>query len=121
MGYAFRVRIWNEREVRILKQLKRKTEADALELARFHRPQHTAAMWALAQKFPSMGEALRLCKRWASAHLVAAGRCGSAAAAGGLDAGAGGHGQGQGLSEEAIELLVAHCYTSGGYLKADIW
>jgi len=39
LGYAFRVRIWNEREVRLLKQLKRRSEADALELARFHRPQ----------------------------------------------------------------------------------
>ena len=72
LGYAFRVRIWNEREVRLLRQLKRKSEADALELARFHRAQHTAAISALAHKFPSMGEALRLCKQWTCVHFLAA-------------------------------------------------
>ena len=109
LGYAFRVRIWNEREVRLLRQQKRKPEADALELARFHRAQHTAAISALAHKFPSMGEALRLCKQWTCVHFLAA----HAASVDGERGGGGGGGAGaDGLSEEAVELLVAHCYTS---------
>ena len=75
LGYAFRVRIWNEREVRLLHQLKRKSEAEALEIARFHRPQHAAAISALAHKFPSMAEAVRLCKRWLSVQMLAATPC----------------------------------------------
>ena len=101
LGYAFRVRIWNQRQVRTLQQLKRKSEGEALELARFHRPQHTQVIFALVHKFPSMGETLRLCKRWAALHLLSA----PPASSDGKSVG------GDGLSEEALELLVAHCYT----------
>ena len=43
-----------KRDLRVLTTcLQRKPEADALELARFHRAQHTAAISALAHRFPN--------------------------------------------------------------------
>jgi len=57
-------------------------------------------------RFPAMTEALRLCKQWTCLHFLAAHSANGDGEPRGAAAGA------DGLSEEAVELLVAHCFTT---------
>eukprot|EP00041_Stephanoeca_diplocostata_P025918 m.690451 g.690451 ORF g.690451 m.690451 type:complete len:1159 (+) comp22850_c1_seq1:187-3663(+) len=68
-------------------------DAAATELERFfwHLPRHTAAMHAVQMQHRSFGAAVRLAKRWASAHLLL-----------GEHAGA--------VSDAAVELVMAALY-----------
>ncbi|EKX49904.1 hypothetical protein GUITHDRAFT_104301 [Guillardia theta CCMP2712] len=69
-GYAFRLYIWNNREVKLLKAMGEKAEAIMLEEEFFHRPQHVASLVAVSQKFPAMPGTLRLCKRWVASSFL---------------------------------------------------
>jgi len=88
-GFAFRLRIWNDREVRLLRALGRQPEATIIERNAFHKAQHAASVVATAQRFPALGETVRLAKRWAGSQRLSSA-----------------------LSDEALELLVAHCFLS---------
>ena len=85
-GFAFRLRVWNDRETRLLRALGRRAEAEALERDRFARAQHAAAVVAAAQRFPALGETARLAKRWAAGQRLSGELC-----------------------DEALELLVVQC------------
>ena len=74
-GFAFRLRVWNDRETRLLRALGRRAEAEALERDRFARAQHAAAVVAAAQRFPALGETARLAKRWAAGQRLSGELC----------------------------------------------
>jgi U3 small nucleolar RNA-associated protein 22 len=102
-GFAFRARIYHDREQTLLERLiadrntpeyKRKHFQTALHhhLKRFvHAPRHHAALHALHHRYPSYSHTTRLVKRWLNAHWLAP------------------H-----ISPEAIELLCAHVYLDAG-------
>ncbi|KAL3630291.1 hypothetical protein CASFOL_023275 [Castilleja foliolosa] len=88
-GYAFRLRILHERGLSLVKsqggaQIKRVLSSDK---KLFLRGQHSSMINGLRGRYPIYGPVVRLAKRWISAHLFS-----------------------NSLSEEAIELLVAHLF-----------
>ena len=115
-GWAFRARIWHDREATLLdsiindqphvpKALRRKItgeearERQAAALAhevytrRFiHGPRHHRAIAALSHRFAAFAGTVRLVKRWFAAHWLLCGH----------------------VSEEAVELLCAHVFLMPG-------
>ncbi|KAB5547640.1 hypothetical protein DKX38_011046 [Salix brachista] len=89
-GYAFRLKILHERGLSLVKreigsdQGKRVSSADQ---KLFVHSQHSSMINGLQGVFPIYGPVVRLAKRWVASHMFSA--C---------------------LSEEAIELLVAHLF-----------
>ncbi|KAK6150894.1 hypothetical protein DH2020_015826 [Rehmannia glutinosa] len=88
-GYAFRLKILHERGLSLVKrqggaQMKRVLSSDK---KLFLRGQHSSMVNGLRGRYPIYGPVVRLAKRWVSAHLFS-----------------------NSLSEEAIELLVAHLF-----------
>ncbi|KAI3451695.1 hypothetical protein Pfo_008360 [Paulownia fortunei] len=88
-GYAFRLKILHERGLSLVKrqggaQMKRVLSSDK---KLFLRGQHSSMVNGLRGCYPIYGPVVRLAKRWVSAHLFS-----------------------NSLSEEAIELLVAHLF-----------
>lgn len=78
-GYAFRARVYHERERTLLSQLPTYTPAEILEvqnMLKHHstrfvaKPKHHSAISALQNAFPALGTAIRLTKRWFRAHLL---------------------------------------------------
>lgn len=78
-GYAFRARIYHERERTLLSQLPTNTPAEiqhVQEMLKHHttrfiaKPQHHSAISALQNAFPALGTAIRITKRWFRAHLL---------------------------------------------------
>ncbi|TXT04376.1 hypothetical protein VHUM_04143 [Vanrija humicola] len=110
-GVAFRIRVYHEREKKLLEQAlepplpgvprqlpppPRKLVVPALakNVRRFqHLPAHHAALAPLHHRFPTFSTAVRLLKRWAAAHMLSS------------------H-----LQPEALELLVAHRFLEPGAL-----
>ncbi|EIW56105.1 Nrap protein [Trametes versicolor FP-101664 SS1] len=115
-GWAFRARIWHDREATLLDRIindqphvpkalrQAKTGEDArdrqlalhareLYTRRFiHAPRHHRAIAALYHRFPAFANTVRLTKRWFAAHWLL-------------------HGH---VSEEAVELLCAHVFLRTG-------
>ncbi|KAI0916701.1 hypothetical protein AcV5_003115 [Taiwanofungus camphoratus] len=114
-GWAFRARIWHDREAVLLeriiddkphvpKHLKRKTGVDAKERQaalearniyhrRFiHAPRHHRAIAALCHRFTSFSGTVRLVKRWLASHWLLCGH----------------------VSEEVAELLCASVFLRHG-------
>ena len=113
-GWAFKARIWHEREGKLLEQLVavKKTlpngvkkpptpgepgstdkahgqEAFSLYIGRFiHAPKHHRAIATLIHIFPAYAGTVRLAKRWLSSHWLLSGH----------------------VREEAVELLCAHVF-----------
>lgn len=89
-GYAFRLKILHERGLSLVK---RETGSDqgkqvsSADQKLFVRSQHSSMINGLQGVFPIYGPVVRLAKRWVASHMFSA--C---------------------LSEEAIELLVAHLF-----------
>uniref|UniRef100_A0A803Q1Y2 Nucleolar protein 6 n=1 Tax=Cannabis sativa TaxID=3483 RepID=A0A803Q1Y2_CANSA len=89
-GYAFRLKIWHERGLSLLK---RETESDQVKRVYstdkelFFRSQHSNMINGLQSRYPVYGPVARLAKRWVASHLFST--C---------------------LVEEAIELLVAYLF-----------
>ncbi|CAG8794660.1 9752_t:CDS:2, partial [Racocetra persica] len=81
-GFAFRCRIYNEREMTLLdrgikdkisSQLKKDTYTKALEREKrmfVEIPMHTLQIQTLCNKWPSLSLTIRLTKRWFSTHLL---------------------------------------------------
>ncbi|CUA70802.1 U3 small nucleolar RNA-associated protein 22 [Rhizoctonia solani] len=74
-GFAFRLRIYHDREKTLLDGMMESSPGakDALRLhqTRFiHMPRHHAAVAALSHRFPSYAPTVRLVVRWLGAHLV---------------------------------------------------
>lgn len=115
-GWAFRARIWHDREATLLDRIindqphvpkalrQAKTGEDARErqlalharelyTRRFiHAPRHHRAIAALYHQFPAFANTVRLTKRWFAAHWLLRGH----------------------VSEEAVELLCAHVFLRTG-------
>lgn len=115
-GWAFRARIWHDREATLLdriingqshipKALRRNItgeearerqaalEARDVYLRRFiHAPRHHRAIAALSHKFPAFAGTVRLTKRWLASHWLLCSH----------------------VSEEAAELLCAHLFVRTG-------
>lgn len=89
-GYAFRLKILHERSVSLIKkpignnQVKQSISTDKLI---FYRGQHSSMINGLQGRFPIYGPVVRLVKRWVASHLFSTS-----------------------LTEEAVELLVAHLF-----------
>ncbi|KAG8383986.1 hypothetical protein BUALT_Bualt04G0070800 [Buddleja alternifolia] len=88
-GYAFRLKILHERGLSLVKkqggaQTKHVLSSDKRV---FLRGQHSSMINGLRGRYPVYGPVVRLAKRWVSAHLFS-----------------------NSLTEEAIELLVAHLF-----------
>ncbi|KAL8044894.1 hypothetical protein ABFX02_08G076200 [Erythranthe guttata] len=88
-GYAFRLKILHERGLGLVKrqggaQMKRVLSSDK---KLFLRGQHASMINGLRGRYPIYGPVVRLAKRWVAAHLFS-----------------------NKLSDEAIELLVAHLF-----------
>ncbi|CAA0839558.1 Unknown protein [Striga hermonthica] len=88
-GYAFRLKILHERGLSLVKrqggaQNKRVLSSDK---KLFLRSQHSSMINGLRGRYPIYGPVVRLAKRWVSAHLFS-----------------------NILSEEAVEVLVAHLF-----------
>ncbi|KAL8507398.1 hypothetical protein ACS0TY_018083 [Phlomoides rotata] len=87
-GYAFRLKILHERGLSLVKRhgghIKHVLSSDK---KLFIRGQHSSMVNGLRGQYPVYGPIVRLAKRWVSAHLFS-----------------------NSLSEEAIELLVAHLF-----------
>ncbi|KAL3813203.1 hypothetical protein ACJIZ3_014471 [Penstemon smallii] len=88
-GYAFRLKILHERGLSLVKrhggaQTKRVLSSDK---RLFLRGQHSSMINGLRGRYPIYGPVVRLAKRWVAAHLFS-----------------------KSLTEEAIELLVAHLF-----------
>lgn len=97
--FAFRVRIYHDREIMIRRQDKRLgnpsptipyTMSDISEMERVlvNRPIHASSMKGFVGRHPLFSNACRLVKRWLASHMLLA--C---------------------FEEEAVELMVAHCFT----------
>lgn len=81
-GFAFRIRIYHDREVTLFeRQLKDKTldapsrDSAATSLALYKRefvqsPQHSQVLQTLCTRFPALSPSIRLTKRWFASHLL---------------------------------------------------
>ncbi|XP_012945318.1 nucleolar protein 6 [Aplysia californica] len=97
-GYVFRLTVSSQREISVLRtvvsesgmvKFKDTEEAAALERDTVSLPLHTHLLHGLQQEQPSLSAAVRLCKRWLAAQMMW------------------GY-----VTEEAVELIVAHTYIS---------
>jgi len=88
-GFTFRVVIHHERDLLLLQKTHDQKAAQVFERDFIHRPKLAASVHTLATQHSSFSTTVRLAKRWVHAHLFSA-----------L------------VSEEALELLVAHVFLS---------
>lgn len=88
-GYAFRLKILHERALSLVNQKSgaQKKRVMSLDKNLFLLSQHSSMINGLRGRFPVYGQVVRLAKRWVSAHLFS-----------------------NALTEETIELLVAHLF-----------
>ncbi|CAE6446111.1 unnamed protein product [Rhizoctonia solani] len=108
-GFAFRLRIYHDREKTLLNGIISDSKAasgivavakDALRIheARFlHAPRHHAAVAALSHRYPSYAPTVRLVVRWLGAHLLLT------------------H-----ISHALVELIVAHEFLKPGLLPTSV-